>query len=111
MSDTPFTAIEPYLAVEGMDVFIGSEPLVLEGMARGAVGAVSGLASAFPAVTAVLVHEHDEHAHDQVKKLRAGLQGIPFHAALKEVLIHKDVLNSADVRSPLRGLTDRGAIE
>ena len=57
VSDTPFPAVEPYLAVEGMDVFIGNEPLVLEGMERGAVGAVSGLASAFPTITAALVHD------------------------------------------------------
>jgi dihydrodipicolinate synthase/N-acetylneuraminate lyase len=106
VSDTPFSAVEPYLAVEGMDVFIGNEPLVLEGMERGAVGAVSGLASAFPAITAALVHERSAHAHDQVMRLRAGLQGIPFHAALKEVLVANDVLTSADVRAPLRGLTD-----
>ncbi|HEX5936458.1 MAG TPA: dihydrodipicolinate synthase family protein, partial [Actinomycetota bacterium] len=46
VSDTPFDAVEPYLEV-GMDVFIGSEPLVRAGMERGAVGAVSGLASAW----------------------------------------------------------------
>ncbi|MGH2672232.1 MAG: dihydrodipicolinate synthase family protein, partial [Actinomycetota bacterium] len=55
VSDTPFDAIEPYL-VDGMDVFIGSEPLVRAGMERGAVGAVSGLASAWPDVVAALVH-------------------------------------------------------
>ncbi len=106
VSDTPFASIEPYLTVDGMDVFIGSEPLVLEGMARGAIGAVSGLASAFPAITAALVHDRSERADEQVKLLRAGLQGIPFHAALKEILIAKGVLASADIRAPLRGLTD-----
>ena len=38
--------------------------------------------------------------------MRDGLQGIPFHAAMKEVLVARDVLASADVRAPLRGLTD-----
>ncbi len=106
VSDTPFAAVEPYLAVEGMDVFIGNEPLVLEGMARGAIGAVSGLASAFPAITAALVHDRSEHANAQVAMLRSGLQGIPFHAAMKEVLVVRDVLTSADVRAPMRGLSD-----
>ena len=87
-------------------MFIGNEPLVLEGMAHGAIGAVSGLASAFPAITAALVHDRSERANEQVRRLRAGLQGIPFHAALKEVLVARDVLTSADVRAPLRGLTD-----
>jgi dihydrodipicolinate synthase/N-acetylneuraminate lyase len=106
VSDTPFSAVEPYLAIEGMDVFIGSEPLVLQGMRAGAVGAVSGLAAAFPEITAALVHDRSERANGQVGRLRAGLQGIPFHAALKEVLVARDVLTSADVRAPLRGLTD-----
>jgi dihydrodipicolinate synthase/N-acetylneuraminate lyase len=106
VSDTPFTAVEPYLAVEGMDVFVGSEPLVLQGMEAGAVGAVSGLASAFPDITAALVHDRSERANEQVGRLRAGLQGIPFHAALKEVLVTREVLTSAEVRAPLRGLTE-----
>jgi dihydrodipicolinate synthase/N-acetylneuraminate lyase len=106
VSDTPFSAVEPYLAIEGMDVFIGSEPLVLQGMQTGAVGAVSGLASAFPEITAALVRDRSEQAHEQVAKLRSGLKGIPFHAALKEVLVARGVLMSADVRAPLRGLTE-----
>ena len=106
VSDTPIEAVEPYLAIEGLDVFIGSEPLALDGMARGAIGSVSGLASAFPEVTAALVHERSEAAHAQVSLLRERLRGMPFHAALKEVLVARDVLRSADVRSPLRGLTD-----
>ena len=106
VSDTPFTAVEPYLSLEGLDVFIGNEPLVLQGIAQGAIGAVSGLASAFPEITAALVRDRSAHAHDHVMQLRTGLQGIPFHAALKEVLVAKDVMASADVRAPLRGLTD-----
>lgn len=106
VSDTPFSAVEPYLAIDGMDVFVGSEPLVVQGMRAGAVGAVSGLGSAFPEITAALVHDRSERAHEQVTLLRSGLQGIPFHAALKEVLVARDVLTSGDVRAPLRGLTD-----
>lgn len=105
VSDTPFAAIEPYLALQDLDVFIGQEPLVLQGIERGAVGAVSGLATAFPEVVASLVHELSQHAHERVTQLRQGLQGIPFHAALKEMLVSKDVLTAADVRAPLRGLT------
>ena len=37
--------------------------------------------------------------------MRTRLKGIPFHAALKEILVMRDVLLSADVRAPLRGLT------
>jgi dihydrodipicolinate synthase/N-acetylneuraminate lyase len=106
VSDTPFSAVEPYLELEGLDVFVGNEPLVLEGMARGAVGAVSGLATAFPSIVASLVHERSAEADGLVKALRDGLQGMPFHAALKETLVARDVLTVPDVRPPLRGLTD-----
>jgi dihydrodipicolinate synthase/N-acetylneuraminate lyase len=104
VSDTPFDAIEPYL-IDGMDVFIGSEPLVRAGMERGAVGAVSGLASAWPEVVAALVHDHSPEAHLRVTELREGLDGIPFQAALKQELTDRGVLLHADVRPPLRGLT------
>jgi dihydrodipicolinate synthase/N-acetylneuraminate lyase len=104
VSDTPFTAVEPYLGL-GLDVFIGSEPLVLDGLAAGAVGCVSGLAAAFPEITASLVHERGADAHERVCRLREELAGIPFHAALKQVLVARDVLVATDVRAPLRGLT------
>jgi dihydrodipicolinate synthase/N-acetylneuraminate lyase len=105
VSDSPFEAVRPYLGL-GLDVFIGNEPLGLEGMAAGAVGCVSGLAAAFPEITAALVHDRSDVAHRQVGMLRDRLVGIPFHAALKEVLVARDVLLRADVRPPLRGLTD-----
>lgn len=104
VSDTPFDAIEPYL-VDGMDVFVGSEPLVRAGMERGAVGAVSGLATAWPEVVADLVHDHSPEAHLRVTELRERLERIPFHAALKQVLTDRRVLLHGDVRPPLRGLT------
>ena len=104
VSDTPFAKIEPYL-LEGLDVFIGSEPLVLEGLERGAIGAVSGLATAWPEVVASLVHDWDPMAHARVTDLRDRLVGVPFHAALKTVLAARGVPVRPDVRPPLRGLT------
>ena len=105
VSDSPFSAVEPYLQL-GLDVFIGSEPLALDGMAAGAVGGVSGLAAAFPEISATLVHDRSRTAHALVCRLRDELASLPFHAALKEVLVSRDVLVRADVRAPLRGLTD-----
>ena len=105
VSDSPFAAVEPYLGL-GLDVFIGSEPLAMQGMAAGAVGSVSGLAAAFPEIAASLVHEGSAAAHTQVCGLRDELAGIPFHAALKEVLVARDVLVDPAVRAPLRGLDD-----
>lgn len=104
VSDLPFAAVTPYLGL-GLDVFIGQEPLAIEGMKAGAVGSVSGLAAAFPEIVGRLVHEHDASAHEAVVLLRARLAGIPFHAALKEILVARDVIRSADVRAPIRGLT------
>ena len=104
VSDTPFDAVELYLE-DDWDVFVGSEPLVRAGMERGAVGAVSGLATAWPSVVAALVHDHSPEAHLRVTELRERLEGIPFQAALKQVLVDEGILPRADVRSPLRGLT------
>jgi dihydrodipicolinate synthase/N-acetylneuraminate lyase len=75
-------------------------------MAAGAVGGVSGLAAAFPEIAASLVHERSDVAHTQVRRLRDELAGIPFHAALKEALVARDVLVDPAVRAPLRGLDD-----
>ena len=104
VSDTPWSAIEPY-ALEGLDLFVGSEPLVLEALEHGADGAVSGLATAFPEIVAALVHDRDATAGDHVSTLRTLLAGVPFHAALKEVLVARGVPICPDVRPPLRPLT------
>jgi dihydrodipicolinate synthase/N-acetylneuraminate lyase len=103
VSDVPFDAVRPYLAL-GMDVFLGQEPLALEGMEAGAVGSVSGLATAFPEIVADLIHEKSDAAHRSVVMLRDRLKGIPFHAAMKEVLAIRGVLITTDVRAPLRRL-------
>jgi dihydrodipicolinate synthase/N-acetylneuraminate lyase len=104
VSDTPWSAIEPY-ALEGLDLFVGSEPLVLEALEHGADGAVSGLATAFPEIVAGLVHDRDATAGERVSTLRTLLGAIPFHAALKEILVARGVPIRADVRPPLRPLT------
>ena len=104
VSDTPWSAIEPY-ALEGLDLFVGSEPLVLEALGHGADGAVSGLATAFPEIVAALVHDRDAPAGDHVSTLRTLLGPIPFHAALKEILVARGVPIRPDVRPPLRPLT------
>jgi len=104
VSDAPWSAVEPYL-LEGLDLFVGSEPLVLESLGHGGVGAVSGLATAFPEIVADLVHERSERAGEQVENLRRALTPLPFHAALKEILGARGVPVRPDVRRPLRGLT------
>ncbi len=104
VSDAPWPAVEPYV-IEGLDLFVGSEPLVLESLERGGVGSVSGLAAAFPEIVAALVHERSSDAGAAVVTLRDRLTPIPFHAALKEILAARGVPVRPDVRAPLRGLT------
>src|SRR5207237_4448289 len=54
VSDRPWERLEPYL-LDGLDVFVGAESLVLRGLERGAAGAVSALAAVFPEVVAALL--------------------------------------------------------
>jgi len=105
VSDTPFDRVEPYL-VEGLDVFVGSEPLAAKALARGAAGVVSDLATAFPEVVASLVAEPTDAGAERIALLRDSLQRFPFIAALKAVLGKRGVPVRADVRAPLRPLTD-----
>jgi dihydrodipicolinate synthase/N-acetylneuraminate lyase len=105
VSDTPFERVEPYL-LEGLEVFVGSEPLAAKALARGAAGVVSGLASAFPEVVAELVAQPTEERADHIAALRDTLQRFPFVAALKVVLARRGLPVREDVRAPLRGLTD-----
>jgi 4-hydroxy-tetrahydrodipicolinate synthase len=101
VSDRPFEAVEPYL-LDGLDVFVGAEELVPAGLARGAAGAVSGLASVFPERVVALVGE----GANGVRDLRAELDRYPFQAAAKFVLGRRGVPVREDVRAPLRTLTD-----
>jgi dihydrodipicolinate synthase/N-acetylneuraminate lyase len=102
VSDAPFTKVAPYL-LEGLDVYVGAEALIGEGLAAGVAGAVSGLASAFPEVVAEAVRSGDSA---EAGRLRALVDGYPRHAALKAVVRARGVPLQEDVRAPLRGLTD-----
>ena len=105
VSDTPWDRLEPYL-LEGLDVFVGSEALIPQGLARGAAGAVSGLAASFPDAVVALVRDPSEENGARVGALRASLQALPFHAASKVVLALRGVPVRGGVRPPLRGLRD-----
>ncbi len=99
VSDSPWEKFSAYL-IDGLDVFVGPEALIGEGMAAGAVGAVSALGSAFPAEVAGAVREGKS-----LGELRAAVERFPRHAALKAVVAAKGVPIREDVRAPLRGLT------
>jgi dihydrodipicolinate synthase/N-acetylneuraminate lyase len=100
VSDTPYEAFEPYLH-EGLDVFVGPEAFIGRGLAAGAVGAVSALASAFPERVAGAVREKS----DELGALRGVVERFPRHAALKLVVARRGVPMPPDVRAPLRRLT------
>jgi dihydrodipicolinate synthase/N-acetylneuraminate lyase len=99
VSDQPFEDVEPYL-LEGLDVFVGAESLVVRGLERGAAGAVSGLAAVFPEPVANLVRERG----GDVSGLREALERYPFQAAAKFALGRLGVAIREDVRRPLRTL-------
>src|SRR5262245_2361489 len=99
VSNQPFEDVQPYL-VEGLDVFVGAESLVVRGLESGAAGAVSGLAAIFPELVARLVREW---AGD-VGEVRAMLGRFPFQAAGKFCLGRLGVPVREDVRRPLRAL-------
>jgi dihydrodipicolinate synthase/N-acetylneuraminate lyase len=100
VSNSAFEDVQPFL-IEGLDVFIGSEPLILRGLNGGAVGAVSALAAVFPEAVVRLVRERS----GDVGALRAGLERFPLQAAAKHVLGLLGVPVRDDVRAPLRPLS------
>jgi dihydrodipicolinate synthase/N-acetylneuraminate lyase len=101
VSDAPFDKVEPYL-LPGLDVFIGAEALIGQGLAAGAAGAVSALASALPKAVVAAVRSGDS---TEAGALRASVERFPRHAALKELAVAAGVPMRPDVRPPLRGLT------
>ncbi len=105
VSDAPFERFEPYL-IEGLDIFVGPETLIFDGMRAGAVGAVSALGSAFPDRVAAVVREPTEAGAVALGELRAAVERFPRHAALKFLLGLRGVPVREDVRRPLRQLSD-----
>ena len=89
---------------------MGPEPLLPQGLAAGAIGAVSALASTFPELVAAAVREPGSL---DLAPVRAALERFPFQAAAKLVVARRGVPIGPDVRRPLRMLTDeeRGELE
>ena len=104
VSDAPWDRFEPYL-IEGLDIFVGPEALITQGIGAGAIGAVSALATAFPEHVAACVREPTDERAAYLAALRADIERFPRHATLKYVLGRRGVAIGEDVRPPLRGLT------
>ena len=105
VSESPFDQVEPYLDV-GLPVLIGNEPLIPAGLARGAIGSVSGMAAAFPDVVRAAL-DHPEEATVQLSAVRAAMEASgQFIAAAKHVVGRRGVPVDRGMRAPLRRLTD-----
>ncbi|HSC73861.1 MAG TPA: dihydrodipicolinate synthase family protein [Gaiellaceae bacterium] len=102
VSDTPWERFAPYL-LEGLDIFVGPETLIPQGLAAGAVGAVSALASAFPELVVAAVRDP---AGADLGPVRVALERFPLQAAAKLVVARRGVPIGPDVRRPLRLLSD-----
>jgi dihydrodipicolinate synthase/N-acetylneuraminate lyase len=103
VSESPFENVEPYFTL-GLPLYVGNEPLIPAAMERGAQGAVSGLAAAFPdTVRAAL--DNPGAAGEPLNALRAIMERQPFVSAVKHVLGRRGVPVRPDVRAPLRPLT------
>ncbi len=108
VSDAPWSRAEPYFQT-GLDIFIGAESVVWEGLEHGAVGAVSGVAAAFPEAVTALVRDPTPERAALVKSLRVTLSAQPFQASVKTALGFRGVPVRADVRAPLRPLQSAAA--
>jgi dihydrodipicolinate synthase/N-acetylneuraminate lyase len=104
VSDAPFDRVAPYLAT-GLDVFIGAESVLASGLARGAAGAVSGVAAAFPELVSALVADPTDERAALVESVRSMVSAHPLQASVKTVLGLRGLPVRPDVRAPLRPLT------
>jgi dihydrodipicolinate synthase/N-acetylneuraminate lyase len=104
VSDTPWERFQTYL-LPGFDIFVGPEALIHEGLAGGAIGAVSALASAFPADVAAVVRDPSAAGAARLGELRSFVERFPRQAALKHLLGLRGLPIREDVRAPLRSLT------
>lgn len=104
VSDTPFERFSRYL-LPNLDIFVGPEALIHDGLAAGAVGAVSALASAFPGDVVAVVRKPTAEGAARLAELRAFVERFPRQAALKRLLGRQGIPVHEDVRAPLRGLT------
>src|SRR5205807_8574617 len=103
VSDRPFERVRPYL-LDGLDVFIGAESLLDEGIEAGAAGAVSGLAAAFPELVTEVVRAPSAAGVARLAGIRTAIERFPVQAALKVVAGSRGVPIRPDVRAPLRTL-------
>ena len=106
VSEAPWANVEPYFGA-GLPVFVGQEPLIPRALAAGAIGAVSGLAAAFPEAIRAVLDTPDAGGEARLETLRRAMEssGGPFIAAVKHVIGNRGVPVSPALRPPMRPLT------
>ena len=105
VSESPFERVAPYLET-GLPVLIGNEPLIPEGLRRGAIGSVSGMAAALPEVVRAALDDPSATNEARLRDARLAMEAAgAFIAAAKAMLGLRGVPVRADVRAPLRALT------
>lgn len=107
VSDAPFERLRPYLLPD-LDVFVGAENLLHDGIAAGATGAVSMLAAAFPEAVAAVVREPTAAGAARLDALRRALGAFPAQSAVKFLLSLQGVQIDPACRAPLQTI-DREA--
>jgi dihydrodipicolinate synthase/N-acetylneuraminate lyase len=105
VSESPFADVAPYLGL-GIPILIGSEPLLVQALEAGAVGAVSALSAAFPDEVRAVLDAPDRVGAGRLDALRATMESQPLIASVKHVLRRRGVPVGPGVRRPLRPLTD-----
>jgi dihydrodipicolinate synthase/N-acetylneuraminate lyase len=108
VSDSPFERVEPYLAT-GLDVLLGAEDVVPEGLQHGGVGVVSGVAAAFPEAVSALARDATAERFALVESLRVALSRQRFQASVKAALGFRGLPVGPDVRAPLQPLPAEAA--
>jgi dihydrodipicolinate synthase/N-acetylneuraminate lyase len=104
VSEAPWEKVEPYLGM-GLPVFVGQEPFIPRALGAGAIGAVSGLAAAWPEAVRAALDAPDDAAAERLRALRSAMEGQPFIASAKHVLGRRGVPVGPDLRRPMRALT------
>jgi dihydrodipicolinate synthase/N-acetylneuraminate lyase len=108
VSEAPWDKVEPYLQL-GLPVLVGQEPFIPRALASGAIGAVSGLAAAFPEAVRAVLDQPDDAGEARLQALRSAMEAQPFIASLKHVLARRGLPVGTDLRAPMRSLTPEEA--
>jgi 4-hydroxy-tetrahydrodipicolinate synthase len=99
-------------ALEGFEIFVGSEKFLLESLCAGGAGCITASANLNAAAIARLFRERSAALQEEVNAVRALLEGRALIAALKAVLAHFTGHGGwRRMRPPLLELPEREAQE